>query len=121
MATSALLAGANAGAQTATPTMATLPSSMNVNNTTTTSGTTTPQNLPVTGATTGALAGAATAKPVPVVTAQPAISQVNQAKATLTNAQTSLANQSANKAAAAAPAGELKFQESLNKGAAGSH
>lgn len=118
MATSALLAGANAGAQTATPTMATLPSSMNVNNTTTTSGTTTPQNLPVTGAATGALAGVQAAKPVPVITAQPAIAQVNQAKATLTNAQTSLANQSAKKAAVAAPAGELKFQESLNKGAA---
>jgi len=117
MATSALLAGANAGAQTATPTMKMLPSAMNVNTTTTTSGTTTPQNLPATAATTGALAGAQAAKPVPVVTAQPAIAQVNQAKTTLANAQANLANQSAIKAAAI-PAGELKFQESLKKGAA---
>lgn len=103
MATSALLAGASAGAQTATPTMATLPTSMNVNKTTSTGGTTTPQNLPVTGAVTGALAGAQVAKPVPVITAQPAITQLNTAKQTMQNAQQQIAQQSANKVAATAP------------------
>jgi hypothetical protein len=106
MATSALIAGAQAGGQSATPTKTTLPSPiLSVNPTTTTSGTTTPQNLPATGLTSGTVAGGTAsqaAKPVPVITAQPAINQVNQAKTTMTDAQNQMVQQSANKAMTAA-------------------